>query len=158
MTGVGPDDNEGEEEGDDQGRVEVVQGLGEGQEEVGNIHGDVDCKADPREMEPIGQTDQKHRHDVVEDQLLEVLAGLLQTKHQHHRLLGPEARLEEVVELEEPEMGFVRIVHVELPGVKEPHRRLRHDVEPQRTRNPVVHDRVRLLHESLLLAAFFQPK
>ncbi len=158
VAGVEPDDDEAEEEGDDQRRVEVVQGLGEGQEEVRNIHRDVDCKPHPGEMEAVRQTDQKHRHNVVEDQLLEVLAGLLQAEHQHDRLLGPETGLEEVVELEEPEVALVRVVEVELPRVEVPHRCFPHDVEPQRTRDPVVHDRVRLLHESLLLAALFQPK
>ena len=62
---------------------------------------DVHREPHVREVEAIAQIDQRERDDVVPDQLLEVLARLLQHQQQHDHLLGPVRRLQQVVRLED---------------------------------------------------------
>ncbi|KAG7731931.1 hypothetical protein KL948_002864 [Ogataea haglerorum] len=147
VSEVDPHGHKHEEERPHEHRVQVVERLGRGQEEVGDVHRDVHGNAHPREVEPVRQADQQHRDDVVEHELLEVLARLLQLQDQHHALLRPERRLRQVVELEQVEVGDVRVLLVERPRVEVPHRRLLHHVQPQRAAHAVVAHRVRLLRE-----------
>ena len=81
--------------------VEVVQCFGGCQEEIGDVVGDVDGQTHVGEVEAVAQADKRKRDDVVANQFLEVLAGLLELQEQHDRLLGPVACLEEVVSFEE---------------------------------------------------------
>ncbi len=113
--------------------------------------GDVDRQAHVHEVKAIAEPDEHERDAMVGDQLLEVLAGLLQHQQQHNHLLGPVARLEQVVGLEEALVRLVREVLVHAPGREVPDGRLAHHPQTQRTEHGEVDGRVRLLHEAGLL-------
>lgn len=71
-----------------------------------------------RKMEPPTQRDQPHRNEMMYHQFLEIPSRDLQPQDQHKHLLGPEARLEEVVRFEEERVREVWIVLIHDPGVQ----------------------------------------
>ena len=121
------------------------------EEKVTNVVGNVDSQANVGKVETVAETDQGERDNVMADQLLEVLAGLLHAEHQHNGLLGPVRRLEQVVKLEVGLMRPVGRVFVHAAGVEEPDGGPRHDEHASRAEDAKVECRVHLLHESCLL-------
>lgn len=104
-------------------------------------------------MEAVAQRNQSQSDDVVQHELLEVLARLLQHEDHDQTLLRPVCSLEQVVCLEVRIVGLMREADVHRIGVEEPHRRAAHDEEPVRAEDAKVDRGVRLLHEARLLAA-----
>ena len=90
---------------------------------------------------------------MVQDQLLEVLARLLQLQHQHDRLLRPVGRLQQVVGLEVRLVSAVWESLVHASRVEVPNGRARHDPESEWSENSKVHGCECLLHEASLLSA-----
>lgn len=124
-----------------------------GKEEVGNVVRNVHGNANVREVEAVAEPDQRDGDDVVRDQLLKVLARLLQHQEQNNGLLGPVAGLQEVVRLEHGLVRAVREAFVHAGRVEVPHRAAAHDPETERSRKSKVQRRVCLLHEPALLGA-----
>jgi hypothetical protein len=62
--------------------------------------GDVYRQTDISEVETITQSDESECNDVVSNELLKILARLLQLQHQDNRLLCPVTSLEQIVGLE----------------------------------------------------------
>lgn len=152
MTQVNPPSNKHGEVRRSDERIQVVQGLGSRQEEIRDIVSDVHRQTHVREVEAITQSNKSQGDDVVTDQLLEVLAGLLQLQHQHNRLLRPVTGFEEVVGLED---GLVLAVRESLEhrrGVEVPNRRALHHVQSKWSEDSKVHCGVHLLHEPRGLA------
>lgn len=85
-------------------------------------------------------------------ELLEVLPRFLQLQHQHNRLLGPVARLKEVVGLEQSFVFPMRKSLEHRRSVEVPDIRPAHDVQPKRSKNRKVDRRVDLFHEPRRLA------
>lgn len=115
--------------------------------------GDVDRKADVGEVEAVAQADQSQADNVVANQLLEVLPGLLHSQEKHDGLLRPVGGLEEVIELETGLMGLVREVLVHARGVEVPDGRAAHNVHTNGSHESKVQGRVHLLHVPSLLSA-----
>lgn len=113
---------------------------------------DVHSNTHISEMEPIAQPNKRQRDDVVQHQLLEVLARLLQLQHQHDRLLRPVCRLQQVVGLEVRLVGAVREALVHASRVEVPDGCARHDPEAERSEDGEVHGCVCLLHEARLFS------
>lgn len=128
------------------------QGATYCEEEVTDIVGDVDGQAHVGEVETVAQGNEGQADNVVADQLLKVLAGLLQAQQQDYGLLGPVGGLEQVVELEDGLVGHVREVLVHAGGVEVPDGGAAHDVHAGRAQDAEVKGRVGLLHEARLLA------
>lgn len=123
------------------------------EEEVGYVVGDVHGNAHVCEVEAVAEPDQREGDDVVRNQLLEILARLLQHKQQHNGLLCPVARLQEIVRFE---YGLVRPVGkalVHARRVEIPHGAAAHDPEAKGPVETKVQGRVGLLHEPALLGA-----
>jgi hypothetical protein len=121
------------------------------QEEVADVMRKVHSQSHIRKVKPVAQPNQRERHDMVPDQLLEVLARLLHAQQHDDGLLAPVRRLEEVVELDD---GLVRLVGeplVHAGHVEVPHGRARHDVDARGPQDAEVDGRVGLLHEAGLL-------
>lgn len=114
-----------------------------------NVHGQTHIG----EMEAVAQTDQSQTDNVVTNQLLKVLAGLLHAQEQNNGLLGPVRGLEQVVELEEGVVGLVRVVFVQAGRVEVPDGGAAHDVHARGAKDSKVERRVHLLHVARLLAA-----
>lgn len=128
-------------------------GVAYGKEKVRHVVCDVHGDAHVGEVEAVAEPDQRQRDDVMRHQLLEVLARLLQHQQQHDRLLGPVARLQEVVRLENSLMRPVREPLVHAGGVEVPHGAAAHDPQAKGPVQAKVQRRVRLLHEAALLGA-----
>ena len=126
-------------------------------EEITDIVRDVHSDTHISEMEPVAQANERKRDDVVQDQLLEVLARLLQLQHQHNSLLRPVRRLQQVVGLEVRLVSAVWESLVHASGVEVPDGCARHDPESEWSENSKVHGRVCLLHEASLLSAALDP-
>lgn len=124
------------------------------QEEIRDIMRDINRQTHVGEVEAITQRNQGQSNDVVSDQLLEILAGLLQLQKQDNRLLGPVTRLQKIVCLEERLMFTVRESLEHGSRVEVPNVRAAHDIQTERTKDPKVDSRVNLLHKpgSLTLA------
>lgn len=108
-------------------------------------------------METVGEEDQGHSHNVMEHQLLKVLSGLLQLKHQDDTLLGPEGSLKKIKGLEKKLVGLVGIVFIEGGSVEVPDRGVVHNVQTKRTHETIINDRIGLLHESVDFALLGDP-
>lgn len=121
------------------------------EEEVGDVVRDVDREAHVREVEAVAEPDERDCYDVVSHQLLEIFPRLLELQHQHHRLLRPVRRLQQVISLEEPLVRPMWEVLKHGRGVEIPHRAAVHHVQAIRSEHHKVHRRVRLLHEARLL-------
>ena len=121
-------------------------------EKVGDIMGDIDTNSQIGEMEPVAQSNQGQGDDVVSNELLEVLSGLLQLQQQDNRLLGPVACLKQVECLEERLMFSVRESLKHGSRVEVPDIRPAHDIETERTENAKVDCRVYLFHKPCRLA------
>ena len=128
-------------------------GTTHGEEEVGDVVRDVHGDPHIREVEAIRQPDQGQRDDMMHDQLLEILAGLLQQQHQDQPLLGPVARLQQVVGLEPGVVGAVGEALVHAADVEEPDGGAGEDVEADGPGDGEVEGGVELLEEAGLLAA-----
>ncbi|KAH3682190.1 hypothetical protein WICPIJ_006853 [Wickerhamomyces pijperi] len=131
--------------------VEVVEVLGDGKEEVRDVHRDVNGQPHFGEVENIAGPDQKNRNNVMEHQLHEILSRLLNLQHQDTRLLRPEGSLHQVEDLVQVVVREVRIGEVHVGGVEVPQVRVVHDVKPERTREGVIHNGVALFKESVHL-------
>lgn len=121
-------------------------------EEITDIMRDVHSNTHISEMEPVAQANKRKRDDVVQNQLLEVLARLLQLQHQHDRLLRPVCRLEQVVCLEVRLVSAVRESLVHASRVEVPNWCARHNPESEWPENGKVHGCVCLFHEASLLS------
>ena len=115
--------------------------------------GDVHSQTHIRKVEAVAEPDERQADDVVGDELLEVLAGLLHAEQDDDGLLGPVGGLEQVVELEDGLVGLVGEVLVHAGRVEVPDGRAAHDVHAGGAQHPEVDGRVHLLHEAGLLAA-----
>lgn len=151
MAEVDPGTHEDAIKGGDPGVVEIVESLDAGKEPVGDVVGDVDCNTHIGEVEAVGQADEGEGHNMVTDELLEILAGLLHAKKKDNSLLGPVCALEEVVEFEEAVVGLVGEVGVHARGVKVPDGGAAHDVHSQGPQEGEINGGINLLHEPGLL-------
>jgi hypothetical protein len=120
--------------------------------EVADIVGNVNRDAHVGEVESVAQGNKGQSDDVVQDELLEIFPGLFQEQHQHDGLLGPVARLKEIVCLVYPLKFSMRKTFKHSGGVEVPERALGHDIQPKGTKDGKVDCSVDLLHESHLLA------
>lgn len=145
---IDPGAHEDDEEGGEDGRVEIIEGLGGGKEPVTDIVRDVHGDADVGEVEAVAQPNERQGGNMVTDQLLVVLAGLLHAEDENNGLLCPVGSLEEVVELELGIVGLVRIALVHAAGVEVPDWREAHDIHAKRAKEAEVDSRVDLLHET----------
>ena len=152
VTHVDPHDHEDEEEGANKDGIKVAENFGSGEEEVANVVRSVHSDANVGEVESVAEPNEGQADNVMADQLLEVLAGLLHTQKQNNGLLGPVGSLKEVVELDDTKMCAVREGLVHAGGVKVPDGGLAHDVETSRAEDTKVDGRVSLFHKSRLLA------
>jgi hypothetical protein len=121
-------------------------------EEIANVMRDVHSNTHISEMEPVAQANERKRNDVVQNQLFEILARLLQLQHQHDSLLRPVCRLQQVVGLEVRLVGAVREALVHASRVEVPDGCARHDPESERSENSKVHGCICLLHEASLFS------
>jgi hypothetical protein len=121
-------------------------------EEVTDIVRDIHSNTHICEMEPIAQPDERKCNDVVQDQLLEVLARLFQLQHQYDGLLRPVRCLQQVVGFEVRLVSTVREAFVHASCVEVPYGSARHDPESEWSKDSKVHGRVCLLHEASLLS------
>src|SRR5690242_10031540 len=131
----------------------VSSGETYGEEKVGNVVRNVHGNAHVGEVEAVAQPDQRERDDVVRNQLLEVLARLLQHEKQHNSLLRPVTSLQEVVRLEHALVRAVREPLVHASGVEVPHGAAAHDPDAERAVETKIQRSVGLLHEPALLGA-----
>lgn len=116
---------------------------------MGNVNGDTHVG----EVEAVAQPDQGQGDNVVQDQLLEILAWLLQHQQQDQGLLSPVTGLQQVVGLEQTLVGVVREILEHASRVEVPDGGSRHDIQAEWTVDAKVHGRVELLHEARLLGA-----
>lgn len=70
------------------------------EEEIADVVGDEDPQAHVGEVKMVAHEDEGQRHNVVSNQLPEILPGLLHSQHKDNGLLGPVCRLEKVIALE----------------------------------------------------------
>lgn len=127
------------------------------EEEVRDIVCDIDRQAHIRKVESVAQSDKRKGDDMVTNELLEVLARLLQLQHEYNGLLRPVTRLEKIICLENSGVLPVRKALKHSRGVEVPDIRLAHDIETKRAKNRKVHGRVDLLHEAGHLALAADP-
>jgi len=99
-------------------------------------------------MEAVAQSNKRERDNMVQHQLLEILARFLELQHQNDSLLRPVRSLQKVVSLEASLVSTVREALVHASGVEVPDRRARHDPQTEWTEDSKVHGGVRLLHEA----------
>jgi len=121
---------------------------------VRDIHRDTHVS----EMKAITAPNQRQRNDMMQHQLLKVLARLLEHEDQHQSLLRPVARLEEVVRLEDRLVTPVGKTLEHARGAKVPHGAPTHDINPQRPEDAKIDGRVELLHEPRLLGPTLDPQ
>jgi hypothetical protein len=122
------------------------------EEEVADIMRNVHSNTHVSEMEAVAQPNQRQRDDMVQNQLLEILARLLQLQHQNDSLLRPVRSLQKVISLETSLVGAVREPLVHARRVEIPDRRARHDPQTEGAEDSEVHGGVRLLHEAGLFS------
>jgi hypothetical protein len=89
----------------DQMRRKVVQAYRE--EEIGDVHGDVDGQSHIREVEAVRREDQGECDYVVSDQFFEVFSWFLEAHQENNHLLRPVGGLHEVVCLKNSVVCFV---------------------------------------------------
>jgi hypothetical protein len=99
-----------------------------GEEEIRDIHGDVDGQSHVCEVETVGREDQGEGDYVVGDQFLEIFSWFLEAHQENNHLLCPVCRLHEVVCLKN---GVVCLVWESLEhagSIEVPHWCPRHNV------------------------------
>lgn len=126
------------------------------EEKIADVVRNVDGNAHVREMEPIAESYQSDRDNMVRHKLPEVFPPLLLAQHHDHDLLHPKGGLKQIIEFEDSPVGLVRVelVHAVRLKVPEPRGDF-HDVEAERPDEGNVACRVHLLHEARLLASRF---
>jgi hypothetical protein len=124
-------------------------------EEITNVVRDIHSNSHVREMEPIAQANERKRNDMVQYQLLEILARLLQLQHQHNSLLRPVCCLQQVISLEVRLVSAVREPLVHASRVEVPDGCARHDPQSERSKDGKVHGGVCLLHKASLFSTAF---
>lgn len=102
-------------------------------------------------METVAQPDQGHGDNVMQNELFEILSGLLQHEQQHDGLLCPITCLQQIVSLEDSFVAAVREAFKHGICVEVPDGRAAHNVQAKGTEDGKVDGRVELLHESSLL-------
>lgn len=152
VTEVDPHGHEESEVRGDERVIDVVKSLGGGEEEVADVVGNVDSQADVGEVEAVAEADEGETDDVVGDELLEILTGLLHSEDEDNGLLSPVCGLEEVVELDTGLLSAMGEILVHASGVEVPDRSAAHDVHAKGTEDTKIDGRVQLLHETCLLA------
>ena len=80
---------------------------------------DVDQDTHDSEVKTIAQRNQGDRDDMMHNKLSEILASRLQPEDHDERLLRPERRLQEIVELHAGRVRLVRIPLVHVGGREE---------------------------------------
>lgn len=124
---VGPDDHENGKNNDgDIVQSHVVEGFGETEPGIRDVHAHEYSSADHGEVDKIRPTDQPKCDEMMRNQLVVILSRLLQPQQHNQRLLQPERELEKVVELELAPHLPVRILEpkvfeVEPPAILETH-------------------------------------
>ena len=101
-----------------------------GEEEIADIMRDVDGQPHVGKMKAIAQPDQRERHNMMADQLFEILPWLLQQQAQHDGLLRPIAGLQQIIRFEQAFVRAMREPFKHAHGVEIPHGRPRHDIQP----------------------------
>jgi len=122
------------------------------QEKVRHVMGNVHGKTHVREVETVAQRNECQGDDMVANQLLEILSGLLQLQQKHNGLLSPVTRLEKVVRLEESLVFSVGEILKHSSGVEVPNFRTFHHVQAKWAKDAEVDRRVDLLHKASSLA------
>lgn len=150
MTEVDPHAHEYAVKGCQSEMVEIVKSLDGGQEPITDVVRSEDGDAHVGEVETVAESDKSQGDDMVTDELLEVLAGLLHAEEKDNGLLGPVGGLEKVVKLELGIVRHVRIGLVHAASVKVPDRCPLHHVHAIRTQKREVDGRVHLFHEACL--------
>lgn len=123
------------------------------QEEITDIVGNIHRQSHVTEMEPITQPYQSQGDDMMAHEFLEIPARLFEHQAEHNGLLGPVARLQQVIGLEDPLVGAVREGLVHARRVEVPDWRAVHDPQAVGTEDGKVDGGIRLFHESILLGA-----
>lgn len=111
---------------------------------MGNVHG----KTHVSEVETVAQRNQRQSDNMMANQLLEILSGLLQLQQKHNGLLSPVTGLEKVVRLEESLVFSVREILEHSSGVEVPDIRTLHHVQAEWAEDTEVDGRVDLLHKA----------
>lgn len=99
-------------------------------------------------MEAVAQRNQSQSDNVVANQLLEVLTGLLQLQQKHNGLLRPVTRLQQVIRLEDTLVLAVGESLEHGSRVEVPNIRPAHNVQSKRSEDTKVDRGVDLLHEA----------
>lgn len=120
------------------------------EEEIGNVHGDVDGNSHICKVETVAQPDQSERNHMMQNQLFEILSRLLQHQQQYNSLLSPVTRLQQIVSFKHSFMTAVRESLEHGCRVEIPHWRAAHDVQAKGSKNGKVNGSVELLHETCL--------
>lgn len=102
-------------------------------------------------METVAQPDQGHRDNVMQNELFEILSGLLQHEQQDNSLLRPVTCLQQIVGLEDSFVATMREALKHSICVEVPDWRTVHDVQAKGTENGKIDGCVELFHESGLL-------
>ena len=87
---------------------------------MGPEHGN----SDPREMKSIRQEDERKSGNVMDREFEKVFAWFLELEGQYDEEMGPIGCLKEIECLEYCRMSEMRVIDVELLGIKWPHWRL----------------------------------
>lgn len=114
---------------------------------------DVNRKPHIREMKPVTQSDQHNSHNMMPHQLFEIFPRFFQSQNKDYELLGPIARLQQIVCLEQPFVRYVRKPLEHADSIEIPNRCPTHDEKTVRTENGEVHGRVDLFHKAILLCS-----
>ena len=122
-------------------------------EEVTNVMRDVYGQAHVSEVKAVTKPNQCQRHDMVPDQLLEILARFFQPKDKHYKLLGPIACLQKIICLEQPFVRSVGEPFIHSHGVKIPNWSPAHDEKTKGPKHCEVYGSVCLFHETILFCA-----
>ena len=104
-------------------------------------------------MESIAQSYQRKRHNVMPDQLLEILSRLFQPQYEHYELLSPIACLQQVVCLEKTFVCPVREAFKHAFSIEVPNRSSTHDVEAEGSKHGEINGSICLLHETVLFSS-----
>lgn len=128
MAHVNPNKDEEPKVGPDKPVVKIVQCLRGSKEEIGNVVGNKDSKANPSEVETVAQGDKAESDNVMSNKLFEILARFLKLKKEYNALLEPICSLEEIIGLEVGSVGAVGVRFVVSSGVEVPDWSLVHDV------------------------------
>ena len=118
--------------------------------------GDKHSKSHIGKMEAVAQPNQRQWHNMMPDQLPEVLSGLFHPQTKNDCLLGPVCSLEKIVELEYTFVGLMREPFVHSSCVKIPYWRSAHDIQSAGTQDSEVDGGIHLFHKTWLLGPTLQ--